>query len=243
MCFLQCQGAFSLGRYAMRRSLMAYIKHNPGMRQPTTSYSRSENRSRLPRWMRIALGSASFLIASASYASDEPPTVASPIAASGVEASSDIPQVANVETVLWRQFRVNRPESALIAQAVMSAASRYAVSPIILLAVIATESSFDRHAVSIAGAKGLMQILPAAHPQLVSSDHDLSEPTEKIRIGSSILREYLDASGGDLAVALKTYSGGGRGYAQRVAFRMREFSAVLHVPSSEAVHGEFADSH
>jgi soluble lytic murein transglycosylase-like protein len=227
----------------MRRSLTADTRQEPGMRQPKTSYSSSENRSRMLRWMSIVLGAASFLIASASYASDEPPVVSAPIAASGVEAPSDVPQVANVETVLWRQFRVNRPDSALIAQAVMSAASRYAVSPIILLAVIATESSFDRHAVSVAGAKGLMQILPAAHPQLVSSGHDLSEPTENIRIGSSILREYLDASGGDLDVALKRYSGGGRGYAQRVAFRMREFSAVLHVPSSEAVHGEFADSH
>jgi soluble lytic murein transglycosylase-like protein len=185
----------------------------------------------------------SLLIAGASYASGDPPEALTPFAASGADASSDVPQVNHVATVLWRQFRVNRPESALIAQAVMTAASRYAVSPIILLAVIATESGFDRHAVSIAGARGLMQILPAAHPQLVSSGHDLSEPTENIRIGSSILREYLDASGGDLDLALKRYSGGGRGYAQRVAFHMREFSAVLQDPSPDAAHGEFADSH
>jgi soluble lytic murein transglycosylase-like protein len=193
--------------------------------------------------MTMALGMISFVIASACHASDEPPDTTPAVAASEAEASGYVPQVANMESVLWRQFRVNRPESALIAQAVASAASRYAISPIILLAVIATESGFDRHAVSIAGAKGLMQILPAAHPQLIASGHDISEPTENIRIGSSILREYLDASGGDLGVALKRYSGGGRGYAQRVAFHMREFSAVLRPSSSEAVHGELAESH
>jgi hypothetical protein len=52
-------------------------------------------------------------------------------------------------------------------------------------------------------------------------------------MGSSILREYLDASGGDLDAALKRYSGGGRGYAQRVAFHMRQFSASLHTPQED----------
>jgi soluble lytic murein transglycosylase-like protein len=129
--------------------------------------------------------------------------------------------------VLWRQYRVARQEATLIAQAVLDAANQYAVSPVLLLAVIATESGFDRQAVSAVGAQGLMQILPAAHPQLIAASHDLTEPAENVRIGSSILRQYLDASGGDLGAALKRYSGGGKGYAQRVALRMRQFSASL----------------
>jgi soluble lytic murein transglycosylase-like protein len=137
--------------------------------------------------------------------------------------------------VLWQQFRVARQEATLIAQAVFSAANQYAVSPVLLLAVIATESGFDRDAVSVAGAEGLMQILPAAHPRLVAASKDITEPAENVRMGSSILREYLDASGGDLGAALKRYSGGGRGYAQRIAFHMRQFSASLHTPQEEFV--------
>ncbi|WP_262413625.1 MULTISPECIES: lytic transglycosylase domain-containing protein [unclassified Paraburkholderia] len=55
-------------------------------------------------------------------------------------------------------------------------------------------SGFDRHAISAAGAKGLMQVLPTAHPQVVALNKDLSDPAENVRIGSSILRGYLDAT-------------------------------------------------
>ncbi len=178
---------------------------------------------------KLALVAISLMIASAAHATDETPASTGQTAAS----IAPVPQVANVALVLWQQFRVARQEATLIAQAVLSAANQYAVSPVLLLAVIATESGFDRQAVSVAGAEGLMQILPAAHPQLVAASKDITEPSENVRMGSSILREYLDASGGDLDAALKRYSGGGRGYAQRVAFHMRQFSASLHTPQED----------
>jgi soluble lytic murein transglycosylase-like protein len=202
-----------------------------------------ENQSKESRrWLRtkLALCVFSFMVASAAYATDASDATNERSVPDGeisvrVESPpSESPQVANVAAVLWRQFRVARQEATLIARAVISAANEYAMSPELLLAVIATESGFDRQAVSVAGAQGLMQILPAAHPQVFASGNDLTEPTENVRIGSSILREYLDASGGDLGVALKRYSGGGKGYAQRVAFRMRQFSASLHTPPDDA---------
>ena len=197
-----------------------------------------ESRRRL--CAKLALCAFSFMAANAAYATDasdatnDRSVLDGQISASIESASSESPQVANVAAVLWRQFRVARQESTLIARAVISAANEYAMSPVLLLAVIATESGFDRQAVSVAGAQGLMQILPAAHPQVFASGNDLTEPAENVRIGSSILREYLDASGGDLGVALKRYSGGGKGYAQRVAFRMRQFSASLKTPPDDA---------
>ncbi|MDB5785740.1 transglycosylase SLT domain-containing protein [Caballeronia mineralivorans] len=184
---------------------------------------------------KFALCTFSIMAASAAYASDEQPAPGRQITTSIESAPSESPQVANVAAVLWQQFRVARREATLIAQAVLSAANEYAVSPVLLLAVIATESGFDRQAVSVAGAEGLMQILPTAHPQVLASGKDLTEPAENVRIGSSILREYLDASGGDLGAALKRYSGGGKGYAQRVAFHMRQFSASLHTPPEDVV--------
>jgi soluble lytic murein transglycosylase-like protein len=188
------------------------------------------------------------MAASAAYASDatnatnDRSVPDGQIPASIEASSSESPQVADVAGVLWRQFRVARQEATLIARAVISAANEYAMSPALLLAVIATESGFDRQAVSVAGAQGLMQILPAAHPQVFASGNDLTEPVENVRIGSSILREYLDASGGDLGVALKRYSGGGKGYAQRVVFRMKQFSASLHTPSDDAAKVALAGS-
>lgn len=178
---------------------------------------------------KLAVCAFSLMTASAAYATSN-----GQIAASIEYSSGESMQVADVAAVLWRQFRVARKEATLIAHAVIDAANEYAMSPALLLAVIATESGFDRQALSVAGAQGLMQILPAAHPQVFASGTDITEPAENVRIGSSILRGYLDASGGNLGVALRRYSGGGKGYAQRVAFRMKQFSASLHTPSDDA---------
>jgi soluble lytic murein transglycosylase-like protein len=110
---------------------------------------------------------------------------------------------------------------------VLTEANRYSMSPVLLLSVMAVESGFDTRAVSALGARGLMQILPAAHPHAFANIVELDDPAINVRIGSSILRGYLDASGGDIDAALWRYSGGGKGYARRVALHMRQFDAVL----------------
>ncbi|MFL9908784.1 lytic transglycosylase domain-containing protein [Paraburkholderia sp. RL17-337-BIB-A] len=150
-----------------------------------------------------------------------------PSAASDATSDSDLPALGDITTLLRAQFRVTPTESMKIARAVLIEADRQAISPILLLAVMSVESSFDRYAVSIAGARGLMQILPAAHPRLIAGTTDLSDPAINVRIGSTILRDYLDESGGDLDAALLRYSGGGRGYARRVVLRMQRLDASL----------------
>ncbi|WP_235025628.1 transglycosylase SLT domain-containing protein, partial [Caballeronia terrestris] len=70
-----------------------------------------------------------------------------------------------IASVLSTQFGVSWDESTLIARAVLDAANHCAMSPVLLLAVISTESGVDRHAISGAGARGLMQVLPTAHPR------------------------------------------------------------------------------
>lgn len=178
----------------------------------------------------------------AAQAADAQSAVATPIAvavashsisASMSNSTSDstlgstLPSLSDITAMLRAQFRVAPMESMKIARAVLTEADRYAISPVLLLAVMSVESSFDRHAVSVAGARGLMQVLPAAHPQLIAGTTDLSDPAINVRIGTTILRDYLDASGGDLEAALLRYSGGGRGYARRVALRMQSFDASL----------------
>ncbi|MFL9917937.1 lytic transglycosylase domain-containing protein [Paraburkholderia fungorum] len=154
-------------------------------------------------------------------------TAQTPIAASDATSDSGLPALSDITTLLRAQFRVTPTESMKIARAVLIEADRQAISPILLLAVMSVESSFDRYAVSIAGARGLMQILPAAHPRLIAGTTDLSDPAINVRIGSTILRDYLDESGGDLDAALLRYSGGGRGYARRVVLRMQRLDASL----------------
>jgi soluble lytic murein transglycosylase-like protein len=138
-----------------------------------------------------------------------------------------LPQPGDIVATLRAQFRVSAADALAIAQAVLTEANRYSMSPVLLLSVMAVESGFDPRAVSALGARGLMQVLPSAHPHAFADLKELDDPAINVRIGSSILRGYLDASGGDVDAALWRYSGGGKGYARRVALHMQRFNAVL----------------
>jgi soluble lytic murein transglycosylase-like protein len=194
------------------------------------------NRRRSSSVLTTLLASLAFSFATAAHADDTPPVVvtptlaaptsAAPIPANDAAAATAWPTLGDMAAMLRAQCRVAPMESMKIARAVLTEADRHAISPVLLLAVMSVESSFNRYAVSIAGARGLMQVLPAAHPRLIAGT-DLSDPAINVRIGSTILRSYLDESGGDLDAALLRYSGGGRGYARRVVLRMQSFDASL----------------
>ncbi|MGF6998385.1 lytic transglycosylase domain-containing protein [Paraburkholderia sp. GAS32] len=179
--------------------------------------------------LKVMFAAIVFSFAAASHAADAQSALpmAAPTVASDAILDAGLPALSDITAMLRAQFRVAPLESMKIARAVLIEAERQAISPVLLLAVMSVESSFDRHAVSIAGARGLMQVLPAAHPQLIAGTTDLSDPAINVRIGSTILRGYLDESGGDLDAALVRYSGGGRGYAQRVVLRMQRLDASL----------------
>ena len=183
--------------------------------------------------LKVMFAAIVFSFAAASHAADAqsalplPLPLAAPTVASDAAPDAGLPALSDITAMLRAKFRVAPLESMKIARAVLIEAERQAISPVLLLAVMSVESSFDRHAVSIAGARGLMQVLPAAHPQLIAGTTDLSDPAINVRIGSTILRGYLDQSGGDLDAALVRYSGGGRGYAQRVVLRMQRLDASL----------------
>ncbi|QBQ98808.1 transglycosylase SLT domain-containing protein [Paraburkholderia pallida] len=135
------------------------------------------------------------------------------------------PTAEEIATVVSARFHIGLHGALEIGHAVLIAARRYAISPLLLLAVIAVESGFDRFAVSVAGAEGLMQVLPSQHRDRVLDTSDLTDARTNVRIGSAILRDYIRASGGNLEAALNRYSGGAKGYAQRVADRLRMMKA------------------
>jgi energy-converting hydrogenase Eha subunit A len=87
---------------------------------------------------------------------------------------------------------------------------QYNVDPMLLVAVIAVESSFNPIAESVAGAKGLMQIIPQYHQDKFKEfggEQSVFDPRANIAVGAKIIREYLQASSGNLFTALQTYAG------------------------------------
>jgi soluble lytic murein transglycosylase-like protein len=92
------------------------------------------------------------------------------------------------------------------------------LEPELVLAVIETESNFDIYAVSVAGALGLMQIMPFWRDEIGRPDDNLNHIDTNLRYGCTILKFYLDKENGDLRRALGRYNGslGQRKYPNKV---------------------------
>ncbi len=101
-------------------------------------------------------------------------------------------------------------------------AHRVDLPPELVLAVIDVESNFDRFALSEAGARGLMQVMPFWVKEIGRPDDNLFEMPINLRYGCTILRYYYDMENGDLFRALARYNGstGKRWYPERVLGRL-----------------------
>jgi soluble lytic murein transglycosylase-like protein len=77
-----------------------------------------------------------------------------------------------------------------------------------VLGLIQVESAFRKYAISEAGARGYMQVMPFWAQLIGDGDpHKLFEMATNLRYGCVILRHYLDLERGDLFLALGRYNG------------------------------------
>ena len=86
-------------------------------------------------------------------------------------------------------------------------AARVKLSPQIVLALIQVESNFDEYAISTAGARGLMQVMPFWLKEIGRNDDNLFNIKTNLRFGCTILRYYLDKEKGNITRALARYNG------------------------------------
>jgi soluble lytic murein transglycosylase-like protein len=86
--------------------------------------------------------------------------------------------------------------------------TRAGLDPAMVLGLIQVESAWHKYAVSMAGARGYMQVMPFWTK--VIGDHDrrkLFHMQTNLRYGCAIMRLYLDMEQGDLFLALGRYNG------------------------------------
>jgi len=86
-------------------------------------------------------------------------------------------------------------------------ATRAKLRPELVLAVIEVESHFDKFAISSAGARGLMQVMPFWLKEIGRPDDNLFDMKTNLRMGCTILRHYMDKEKGNLTHALARYNG------------------------------------
>lgn len=78
----------------------------------------------------------------------------------------------------------------------------------LVLGLIQVESAFRKHAVSVVGARGYMQVMPFWSRLIGDGDAEkLFHMQTNLRFGCLILRHYLDREAGDVFMALGRYNG------------------------------------
>ncbi len=103
---------------------------------------------------------------------------------------------------------VDEPQRRItILKQVHYESKRANLAPELVLALIEVESAFDEFAISVSGARGLMQIMPFWLDEIGLSDKNLFKIRTNVRMGCTILRYYLDMESGNLTRALARYNG------------------------------------
>jgi soluble lytic murein transglycosylase-like protein len=101
---------------------------------------------------------------------------------------------------------------------------RKGLDPSLILALVQVESGFRKYAISSAGARGYMQVMPFWSRLIGDGDIGrLFHMQTNLRFGCVILRHYLDREGGDQFLALGRYNGSrGRAEYPNLVFAARQ---------------------
>ena len=114
-----------------------------------------------------------------------------------------------VAEFIARRYRVAEAASSAYVSSAYRSGQAYSVDPLLILAVMAIESSYNPEAESHMGARGLMQIIPRWHLEKLAEhggEGALLDPEVNIQVGARILREYM-ARAGEMQTALQMYNG------------------------------------
>ena len=104
--------------------------------------------------------------------------------------------------------RIPNPEYRLdLLRSIHYEATRAGLDPQLVLGLMQVESGFRKYAVSSAGARGYMQVMPFWVKLIGRPDDNLFDLRTSLRYGCTILRHYLDIEKGDLYRALGRYNG------------------------------------
>lgn len=100
-----------------------------------------------------------------------------------------------------REYRID------LLRSVHYEATRAGLDPQLVLGLMQVESGFRKYAVSSAGARGYMQVMPFWVKLIGRPEDSLFDLRTSLRYGCTILRHYLDIEKGDIFRALGRYNG------------------------------------
>ncbi len=181
------------------------------------------SRVTLKPWLLLLLGALISLPAQAGKQEKE--LLAASVRAAMHEAVSDAPPIIAIEDVgerdRWLSEMSQRLEKRIpdpklrneLLTTIHYEATRAGLDPQLVLGLIQVESRFKRYALSKAGARGYMQVMPFWVEAIGNREDNLFHMRTNLRYGCTILRHYIDREKGNLYLALGRYNGS-RGQAE-----------------------------
>ncbi len=125
-------------------------------------------------------------------------------------ASTSLPAISQLDDLQAaaprREITSSNRNSDWLDPIIAKASRRYGVDTSLIKAVIKAESNFNPQAVSHAGARGLMQLMPATARSL--GVNDSFDPEQNVMAGTRFLGDLLQRYNGDLDSALAAYNWG-----------------------------------
>lgn len=168
------------------------------------------------------------------------PPAATLTAPVGPLAVSLSPEMLKVRDFVSSRYRVSDRALEPVLMAAERSGRKLGIDPLLIVAVMAIESSFNPFAESSMGAQGLMQVIPRFHLDKIGHEADedaLFDPLLNVHVGTLVLREGLQRFG-SLQRALQYYGGAlsdpNAKYANKVLAMKRR---LLTVAGREAATG------
>jgi hypothetical protein len=141
---------------------------------------------------------------------------------------------------LAKRYKVSQDVTLDFVTMAHAAGHQLGLDPLLIIAVISVESRFNPIAESVAGAKGLMQIIPKYHTDKFREFGGVKaafDPETNILVGSKIIKEYIKRTG-SLNSALQLYGGAADddtdGYFEKVMTEKERLLQVLRRPRGSA---------
>lgn len=142
------------------------------------------------------------------------------------------PEMQKVRDFVSRRYRVSDRALEPVLAAAETSGRKLGIDPLLIVAVMAIESSFNPFAESSMGAQGLMQVIPRFHLDKIGQGADedaLFDPLLNVHVGTLVLREGLQRFG-SLQRALQYYGGALRdpnaSYANKVLAMKRRLVTI-----------------
>lgn len=183
-------------------------------RQVTNNASTLSDRAGRRGYLLPSFCAVAWVVAVGSMIWDQPASISAGVSQITVSATATAPTVDNSEetgSVFIQDAGSQLNYVWVIPRSwydpmIERVANDHGVDPALVKAVVQAESAFDPLAVSVDGARGLMQVLPETAARF--RVRDLNNPYLNLQAGVGYLRDLLDQFEGDVRLAVAAYNAG-----------------------------------